>query len=162
MTNRDPTVFDPQQLRNEALQEGVEKLSRIGVRMTFPEHVVAAQEAWPEDSPLSEEELRAELLACKERLVVEHRKMKDLYDRLPEPAEFRLEDETDVPPSVYLDLCGTVVGVVEDHLDGALKEIDQGLDATPEELRQEWLARRLPHGPWHRLVAGYEDTVEPE
>ncbi len=84
----------PERLRRE-LVETFSKTARVlsdsGIRIVFPESIRARQTAWPEDCPLSEPELRAEVQAIvDDPAALEDEeglseRAQELYSRLPQP-----------------------------------------------------------------------------
>ena len=113
------------------------------------EDLTAWQTAWPEDSPLSEAELREALERARSTLVATHRRMKELFACLPMPADYDGDYEliNDHPRSIYFELHTAVYYLMvltdEECNDSILRN---ALEATPESLREEW-ARSGPRRP---------------
>ena len=104
--------------------------------------MIAWQEEWPEDAPLSEAELREELEGVRAELRAIARRMQALHKRLPEPAYFDMifDDNEEVPETIYFELVSTVAGI-SDELSGVDDTIRYGLEATAESLRAAWVQR---------------------
>ncbi len=129
-----------------ALEPLLDKLEHAGLQPSigFPPEMIERQLAWPENSPLTEAELRTALgelidaieVLQEQREVVRQRAMA-LNGRLPPVPEKELECEA--PRSVYAELSIAVVALEDNTLDYALEEMQAALDATPEQLRQQWL-----------------------
>ncbi len=138
------TISDPLEKRKEYLERAIVAVSRAGVRLTFPEHVEAAQTRWPEDCPLSDEDLRGELRSLLEEIGGLSLRAKGLYERLPEPREFQLDDLDEVPESLYCMLYNALSHLFDDGLAGSTRVIEDALAVTPEAIRMDWLDRQLP------------------
>ncbi len=135
----------------EALSTTVRTLADSGVRLVFPESIDAGQRVWPEQCPLSEPELRAEVQAILDRakaLEVEVRTLKEhagkIYARLPKipPAEI----EGELPRGIYYALADCLSFIIDkDGLRGYFdfSYIEDGLTATPASMRTEWLEQHM-------------------
>ncbi len=113
------------------------------MRLAFPEDVETAQTSWPEDSPLSEAALRAELLDLAAEIVKLTARTRKIYNRLPGPSELQLGDPDDLPESLYFTLHSALSVLFEEGLEGSKRVIEDALAATPESLRRSWLKRQL-------------------
>ncbi|MCP3963628.1 MAG: hypothetical protein GY719_37810 [bacterium] len=109
------------------------------------DRVTARQTAWPEDSPLSEAELREVLETARSTLVATHRHMEDLFACLPMPADYDENRELsyDYPRTIYFGLHTAVFYLMElfdaETHDGFIRRV---LEATPESLWKEWAELR--------------------
>ncbi len=110
------------------------------MRSGFREKIHAQQIAWPAKCPLSESELREEIKALSDSAKALEDRARGLYARLPEPPDAEFEGE--VPPSLYFVLV-VAVAVAEDYAQNLREELDRGLAATPERLRDKWLSSQL-------------------
>lgn len=129
------------------LVETAAKLSASGLRLELPEAVRTAQTAWPEDCPLSEPELRAEVQSifdAARALEDQRREIKErareLYARLPRLSE--PEAFFEAPQSIYYALTDAVSSAADDGLED-LSYIEEKLADTPESLRAAWLGYHL-------------------
>ena len=152
MLDSEAKVSGPGIARKEYLDQAVAALEEAGVRLAFPERVAAAQARWPEDCPLSDEELRAELLDLRAEIARLASRAKALHDRLPEPRELEREDPNAVPESLYFTLLGALDAVFDDGLKRSMRVLDRALAATPEGIRAAWLERQLPAVELRRLI----------
>ncbi len=110
------------------------------MRFGFREKIHAQQTAWPAQCPLSEANLRAEIRALSDSAKALEERARKLFARLPEPPH--AEYECEVPPSLYFTLVDAVVAA-EDDAQTLREELDDGLAATPESLRDKWLSSQL-------------------
>ena len=127
----------------ESLEEGMRLVQELEEER---ERVTAWQKAWPEDAPLSEAELREELKTVHGALKLIIRRMKDLYDRLPDPGYLEKIDTDEVPGSIYVELLSTV-GWVRDELPDIEGVVRDSLEETPESLWDSWATRISSHRP---------------
>ncbi len=126
-------------------------LSGAGLRLELPQSILAGQTGWPEDCPMSEPELRAEVQtllddakALQESLEALKDSARELYARLPEAASAELEGE--LPPSIYFALVDCVSFIIdEDGVNGitGISYLEERLDDTPETMRIDWLKYHL-------------------
>ncbi len=128
----------------EAFTMTARTLSAAGMRLVLPDSIYAGQTAWPEDSPLSEPELRAEVQAIvndakvlEERVGALRERARELYERLPQTP--LAEGELDLPQSIYYALADALSCVINDGLD-ELSYLERKLADTPESLRADWLS----------------------
>jgi hypothetical protein len=155
-------MYPHHKLIAEGLEDAVERLAKGGARIhfTFPEELMKGQSSWPEDCPVSEEELREELGAALVEIRGLGERIKQLKDRLP-PAPEDLGEAPggfeDGPASVYETLSSVVTYVVDDVIPDIERQVTQALAATPESLRSEWLKHQVP-----RTVAELLCRVVPE
>ncbi len=99
--------------------------------------------AWPEDCPLSEVELRAEMRTVAADIRALDQRVRALFERLPEPAEYddlEVHDRREFPTGVYYELHFALFGLLEEGLWSETAE--EALEQTPESLRQRWLEER--------------------
>ncbi len=154
MADSEATVFDSGKAEAGYLEDAVRVLGKAGVRLAFPEHVEVAQTMWPEDCPLSDQELRAELgglLAEIEKLTARARV---LHDRLPDPPELQNEYPDEVPASLYLTLYSALCYLFQEGLTESGRVIGEALAATPEGIREAWLKRQLSNKSLQPLIPG--------
>ncbi len=141
-------------LLDQRMSGALLELAHAGLRpeLRFPAWMIADQLVWPADSPLSETEIRGEVVAMLAELEVIQEQYRALAQRaealstrLPNPPDQELEFE--VPTSVYGHLHDMVVTF---HSDLAVDEADdmRGMLAkTPEGLRKQWLQNMLTAPP---------------
>ena len=143
MRTDDHLPFDRLPQVVSALEETLDGLEQGGVRaaIEFRAEAVSRQLAWPDDAPLAEPELRAEVLY----LLQEARKLRQraaaLYDALPEPSEEELEQQ--VPNSLYYSLHDALSSFCECGLDDVIERTEASLAETPESLRSTWVVAKL-------------------
>ncbi|MCP4054632.1 MAG: hypothetical protein GY739_16560 [Mesoflavibacter sp.] len=159
---------EPFARRGRRPRESAEDLKRIitvlgtaGVRLTFPEHMDATQRLWPDDCPLSEAELRSELRSFLPEIEVLSRRARALYERLPEPPDYQLKDESgdiaDVPNSLYFMLLNALSFLFEDALEQSAALIEDALAETPESIRVYWLEQQISHQDLKKLIPAAAD-----
>ena len=131
----------------EWLTETTRIFVATGLRLTFPESICAAQTAWPEDCPLSEPELRAQIgailadrQAVQGRMQALRERARALYVTLPEVAP--AEVEGDLPQSVYYALTDALSCIIDDDRDD-LGYAEKKFADTPASLRARWLGYHL-------------------
>ncbi len=154
-------ILDPHELRAEALDQAVKRLTDVGARVVFPADVITAQSTWPEGCPVSESDLKQELRSIRDSVCRLEATAKGLLDGLPDPAEYDYKNIDDVPPSVYCHLHGTLAFLTDQGLKELGDDIEAALAATPESLREAWLASTLPREGAFRLLvpsAGESDV----
>ncbi len=145
-------TLDSLESRPEYLERAVAALAKAGVLLAFPDHVDAAQTRWPEECPLSDEELRGELRSLLAEVGSLSQRAKALCGRLPEPHEFQLDDLDAVPESLYLMLYNALSYLIDEGLERSTKVIEDALVVTPEGIRADWLDRRLPNQKLKQLI----------
>ncbi len=134
----------------EEIDQALGWLARGGVQigLRFSEEKLALQAAWPEDSPLSEAELRAELETARDEVRRIGERLKALAATLPAPPELQRtgagEDSFDDVPSVYGQLTGVLDYIAEEAVAEIESVVEGALAVTPESLRAEWVRGQVP------------------
>ncbi len=137
-------LYDPHELRLEALNRAAKKLTGLGARVVLPADLATAQSTWPESCPLSEVELKDALRSLGESIGQVLATAKSMLDRLPDPAEYAYEDLDEVPRSVYCHLHVALTCLIEHDLSNVTDELEKSLAATPTSLQETWLESILP------------------
>ena len=121
----------------------------LRVQLEFPAEIREQQTVWHEDSPMSEQELRAlleevhvEVLAIEKRVEELRNRAEEMLKEFPDAPRAQLEGE--VPDGIYLALVGGLCALAHLSLfNDTGASMGRSLSATPESLREEWLRRHL-------------------
>ena len=140
----------PQSPNGGVLADTLMALAKAGVQIRFDSsesRVVG--DGWPRDAEATRDEVCRELEATLREIRVLDGRLKKLAEKLPDPAEYQLDAEglspDDIPPSVYMELHGAVIHFLDEVSSDAERIVEHALCATPESLREEWIARKFPH-----------------